>query len=223
MQHITLISWHILTLFHYCFSVRPQVNASMDCCKPVREELLLNTLTNVSSIMQNEGIPFVVVFGTALNLHRDNALRNQDDDVDILIKPEDAHRVASAFKNATGYPIQLSQRSMRLDGRKLRALGRDWSPLDIWIGHERDGVVCIHAHNYWDQSACFSSFLYPARKRVFDIRGQRVELSLPRDIESFLEHYYGKDWKIPRYYKGGATPYRLFKRMCPKTVSKSSI
>eukprot|EP00928_Gymnodinium_smaydae_P001459 TRINITY_DN10539_c1_g2_i1.p1 TRINITY_DN10539_c1_g2~~TRINITY_DN10539_c1_g2_i1.p1 ORF type:complete len:242 (+),score=22.15 TRINITY_DN10539_c1_g2_i1:80-805(+) len=189
------------------------------CCTPSRQELLVNTLANVSKIFQASKISFVVVYGSALTLHRDSVLRDGDDDVDIMIKPSDVDRAADAFRTAIGYQVKASNVSMRLERPVLLSLGKDWAPLDIWVGHERNGVICIQCRVLQYYNACLSSDVYPTQKRSFSIRGKGVEVELPRNIETYLQFYYGSDWKVPKPFKGTQAPNDFFHQSCPMSLS----
>jgi hypothetical protein len=145
------------------------------------------------------GLSFVVAGGTALGLHRDGDLISSDLDVDFIA------------------PLsQQAEALRRFEGVKRRYT-REWDHVlyqtGWWLGYavdvhfyvpEGDTYVCRHVFDTATERGVQGRLVYPrAWLDAPEIRETKYgPVPLPGDVEAYLLHKYGPDWRTPRDVKG---------------------
>lgn len=147
------------------------------------------------------GLSFVVAGGTALGLHRDGDLIDTDGDVDFIA------------------PVsEQPEALMRFSGVKPR-YRRAWAGVlyqtGWWLGYAVDvhfyvpdpGGETYHCRHQFDtatERGVQGRLVYPrAWLDAPEIRATRYGLvPMPGDVEAYLLHKYGPDWRTPRDVKG---------------------
>jgi len=166
-------------------------------------EALRTTLALATEWFQEANISFIAFFGTALQLLRDGALRKHDDDVDLLISPDDYFRVEQMlgkhgyyFHHFDGYPmIQVGPWPAGLVGGIPGG-----ALLDIYVDTGDADTVCVLS----DRKAFPHSYVYPTVTKSLVLNGKTFEVRVPGQAEKFLTAAYGNAWSTPMDSKGSA-------------------
>jgi len=166
------------------------------------------TLIDARKALDNEKIPYMFAYGTALGVHRNGDLIPWDDDIDLAIFYEDitdSNSINSAMKKndfLPRFPGKSDPFSWICEGEKY--------PVLFQYDHKKTGIGCDlyilykHSGYVWEYSGggekhgkghCFP--IEPPEYVIFE------EEKVKAFPESWLEACYG-DWKIPRLGdKGG--------------------
>jgi len=199
---------------------------SLEGGPPQRQEHLLARLANVTQIFEQERVPWVAFFGTALTLHRDRTLKDGDDDVDVLVPPGGSVRAAEAVRkhvHAQGDGcLELSKNPPFARSSRIPGL----APLDIYEATSAgDGSVMCILH---DRVAYLRNDLFPAHMHNFNLGPEfNLLIPMPNKPEEFCQASYGSGWESPANVKGSigsiSDAETTFHNKCRKAISQGGL
>lgn len=143
------------------------------------------------------GINYRVADGTALGLYRDGNFIAHDSDLDFEILDFLSKKsFIKSFQKVFGCRLGRCV-FYKGDIQQVVFYGRDEIIIDFvfWTSEGKN------VFNYSERGFVRKQPIkYFCKKDSFDFRG--IKVPLPGNIEEFLEFRYGKDWRIPKTYKG---------------------
>lgn len=161
-------------------------------------------------ILDRHGVVFWLDFGTALGLAREQDLIRHDSDIDLGLLAETWKPECAEQLRAAGFELYPHACSAEIAARfmggvappgpisyGMRRLG---AAVDLCIYFAGSGVGVRGDSRFFIQWECKGVYEFPARMvedtRMADFlgRGWRV----PSDLEGYLTHAFGPDWRTPR-------------------------
>jgi hypothetical protein len=166
----------------------------------------LKMLKDVTQILENEGIPYILDGGTLLGIVRENRLLPWDTDLDAAVRGEHAKRVFAVrwrmwlagyrtrirrYKKDMGPFKKGMPRLLRIQTRKFFFF-KDVSLMDIffktlfdneyfWVVDDKRPVLKSCPRDYYE------------RLSKIDFNGKAY--SVPQDYKGYLTNHYG-DWQV---------------------------
>ena len=169
------------------------------CCA----QKIVETLETVGAMLDREGVPWWVDYGTVLGTARHSGLVPWDKDADIGILEEDLDRVLALehrFRDLGHAFCYHPPKATEFDSGHWINIWRsrhNANGLDIFPWHERDGAM-MHRLRYTDSDRC-KGREFP-RDRLFPLQRvpfEWIEVWAPADLEWFAQHRYGENWREP--------------------------
>lgn len=132
-------------------------------------------------------------YGTALAIARDNDLIPHDDDIDLLamIPSDGAATTYPAVAESLIKPLQAAGFNARVVEPHLIHVSVGGTKLDVFSAVVEEGYVTSFPG---PRKQIRADELFPAVP--YEILG--VSVPVPRQLESYLTHVYGKDWRTPQ-------------------------
>lgn len=169
----------------------------------------LNLLDFRQLLNQNQ-IPFGIIFGTLLGAVRDGDFISHDDDTDVFILEENREKLLALLFDLRKIGFEVARYE-----NSLLSIIRNDDYIDIYIFRK----------NILGNRVCNGDSLSPKYLESFDTTDfLGVSFNTPNNYISFLEKAYGKDWRIekkdtPAEVKGLLSKIVLLaKRILPSKV-----
>lgn len=146
-----------------------------------------NLLLDIKSILEENGVEFILVFGTLLGAYRDKSFIKHDTDIDIgVIGENNVEKIKQILINGDF----LKKEIKLIYGREF-SLCRDNIYVDIYpFIKDGDGY---RSKLGWQVNYRLSDEDFPFKKIEF--LGE--DFLTVNDIEKYLTHRYGEDWETP--------------------------
>jgi len=163
-------------------------NKIVDPIKVIDSSIAKYLLLKVKRVLDNNGIPFLLVFGTLLGAYRDKKFIEWDRDIDIAFLKEDKEKVSQLIKEGQFalYGIEWIR-----DMDHLYSLAYRSEYIDLHFFEERS-------------QAYISGGLdeYVIKKEQLDNPNSKImflgeEFNTVFCIEEYLKDQYGENWRTP--------------------------
>lgn len=150
----------------------------------------LLALEKVAEALDDAGIEWWISYGTLLGWRRGNALISHDVDIDINLAPgTSSAAVNSALASAGMRP------TIRVRYRGQVSNENYWGHrtyLDFFYVFEEKGVSFVRSRK---KKCCFDLSEPKANRVRADFQG--VQVWVPEDADTYLQHLYGPQWRVP--------------------------
>ena len=155
---------------------------------------LNNTLIKISNDLNEYKIKdWFISYGTLLGIIRNNNCIDGDDDVDIIISKDESYKLHDLIKEK-GYKYDIIKKNtMKFDNFTRILLSDDLAPVDFYIATKENN----NFNETWEK--VIWSNVFPVIKKKWK---NNCILNLPNNYEIKLEGRYGKNWKVPKQWKG---------------------
>jgi tetratricopeptide (TPR) repeat protein len=166
-----------------------------------RQGAYLRVYQRAKELLDQQGRPLFLSYGTLLGCHREGRFITGDDDFDVGYVSRAANPAqyrAECWRVAAELLREGLDVKLAINGRMLQAgLGGVWIDVSpMWF--YRDRIWSFDAHDLTPET------FEPARAGTF----LGTDVYLPRDPEAFLADAYGADWRTPqpqfRHYRSKA-------------------
>ena len=151
--------------------------------KPLNKNIAKENLFILKKILDENNIPFVLIYGTLLGAIREKNFISHDQDIDIAILDEFREKLLDTLHELINYGFEIGRYE-----RDLLTILRKGEYIDIYI---------------------FKKYLFGKRKFNDEILNEEYLLNtvkynflgkdflIPKDYIKFLEEHYGLTWNIP--------------------------
>jgi len=166
---------------------------------PATKDVALNTLLTLADLFNKNNITYFVDNGTLLGLIREGDLLPWDDDIDITAFREDYLKILNVIKSNFLTSDQKIKWALNL------VYDKNKDPLIIQLYFEtnseeyRNFIIDINLLRVENgvaiQNLTYSPIYYFLKNDI--IRMFDIDISVPYDYISYLEHHYG-DWRKPK-------------------------
>ena len=183
--------------------------------------ILVTCLERLSSTLTDHGIWHCLAYGTLLGAVRDGDVIPWDDDIDLLVRPDQVDRILGlnpllSRHGIVLHPVTRSGKDLAVNPSQVRS----FSPGNLAILVSGDKCGDLYAFNlfsdgvlrrfdlatgvYWCPHSSFP-FYFLEHLESATVRG--LTYPAPRQAERWLAGVYGDDWRIPyRAPRQGGSP-----------------
>lgn len=177
-----------------------------------------NALMDASKMLDELGVKHFLAFGTALGIHRDNALLKWDWDLDLIILGEDVSKIYTDFNaglrkfNDILEKYHFSELKIKKDiPREITTKGESDELYTRTISFKKYGVRIDIDPAYISSCGQYRYLLKGRKRQKFAAELRKEWLDNPREIlfnnklfylpgntDDYLESNYGPEWQTPR-------------------------
>lgn len=173
--------------------------------KVINKELSAENLRIFCEVLRGTSIRFGLVFGTLLGAVREGDFIDYDEDTDLFVLGEDRERFLDLLPILRENCLELVRYR---DG--FISLMRKDEYIDVYF-FERKTKISLSAIRTFN-----NAYELPAQllEEVSEVPFQGVMINIPKDSESVLEIFYGKEWRTPirnKSAQGNSVKYKLSK------------
>jgi hypothetical protein len=143
-------------------------------------EHLSIALNKIVKVFQKENIEYALAYGTLLGIYRDGHPIEGDDDIDLFIPQKDWDRAIGV----------MNKHFFQIPQPILSPYFRGFSVNNVQVELYQAMFYKDRIIDCWEKDVHKKKDLYPFRSYG--------DYLVPRDVETFLVHVYGKDWRIPK-------------------------
>lgn len=178
---------------------------------PLNKENAKYMLCTIRRVFEENGIEFILIFGTLLGAVREHDFIAHDEDMDTMIWAKDVQKAFDLMPELEKYGI------------KLRSYCLPWIFSFEYKGEGCD-VDILHEPIWpWKKRYILANEKYVPR--AFYENTTKMEFlgemfTIPANPEKYLEYHYGKDWRIPSGSKGRSESYVFFWRYAHRFIQK---
>lgn len=178
----------------------------------IRKKEALNNLIDLDRLFNNMGVEYWLTCGTLLGFYRNDDFIGHDKDTDICINADDFN--GYVLKRILSIGFNIVKCFGRLDDGFEISLTRNDVKTDIFLFYKRDKWYNSVYYDFKKEDCLKYDYIYDP----FEISENTFlgySFKTPKDIESFLIHHYGHDFRTPN------TEWLWWKS--PKNVEETNI
>ena len=161
--------------------------------KQINKELAFENLKLLKSIFDQNGLRFVLTYGTLLGVVRENDFITHDEDIDLAIKVEDQEKLLSILPQIIDNGFSIA-RYLKDD---LLSVIRNGEYIDIYVFSDYNGKLRV-------DGGLPMPLEYLDDLKEIDFKG--TLFYVPSDDIGALEFFYGKTWRTPIPYANFELP-----------------
>lgn len=171
--------------------------------KKINKQIASKNLSIFKAVLDNEGIPFMLIAGTLLGATREHDFITHDEDIDIAFLSEDKQR----FFDTLPKLIEVGFEIARYDRRELLSVIRNGEYIDCSFFKPREPGI-----RTCSGSLIFDKFLLHSTK--LDFKGESY--NVPQEYIEYLKYEYGPNWGTPISYFNFKRPWLRIKLFATK-------
>ena len=160
----------------------------------LNKEDALYMLRTIKKVFDDNGIKFMLMYGTLLGAVREKDFIGHDLDMDIDIYAKDRQKMIDLIPVLDKYGIKFTRHA----GKLIYTFVYKSADCDIDIIYEARWPL-KYRYNY-TLGKYYPKF-YVSETEKIEFHGDMYDI--PKNPERFLAYIYGKDWKIPQKGKHG--------------------
>lgn len=193
-----------INLDEYSLSEKASIKQQLRC-DPNHTLSLYQMTYDAIQVLDHHNIPYSAAFGTLLGSIRGGGILPHDDDVDLIIKKDDEHRLMALKKTFWTLGYDLFQDGSKIVGYKL------YSRQHIKLTDGTKILPFIDLFSFmWDESS--NHYILDAEKgrEIFrnpiltyaELNEQMfvsfgaMKIKVPQEHEGFLSRFYGSNWNM---------------------------
>ena len=157
--------------------------------KKIDKNIANENLILFKEICDRNGLTFLLFFGTLLGAVREHDFIAHDEDIDLIMDKKDMSQFLNMLFELRENGFELA----RYERRGFLSIIRKGEYIDIYFYHpyENDPELTNSCRILWEK-------MY--NEDIAPITFLGHEYMAPRDYETCLELFYGKDWRTPLQY-----------------------
>lgn len=158
--------------------------------KQINKEIAFKNLCLLKNVLDEQGVPFQLAYGTLLGAVREKDFITHDEDIDLFVLGENKQRLFDALPALIAVGFKVA----RYDRRDLLSVIKDEEYIDFYFYGKfsfdgKDMRIC--------DGIVYPAFFFESSTKM-NFKGE--DFDVPAEYVFFLRCAYGKDWVTPVEY-----------------------